>query len=187
MHRNQNLFGNYEYDISIYIRNEFLIFGFVFMIQFLLGINYNFLLSSDLSAEFVNRKQISYIEPVSNKYIVNNVIIDMDKEIQMEMRTIKEAYIIREIMKGVENRQETETERQFCPSLANCILHFFFVFLIYFQLNAYEQEKKIKYIPLLIKDISNNITRRNFHGVVLVTYQTFLEKKRRQNQCSMQV
>jgi len=81
MHRNQNLFGNYEYDISIYIRNEFLIFGFVFMIQFLLGINYNFLLSSDLSAEFVNRKQISYIEPVSNKYIVNNVIIDMDKEI----------------------------------------------------------------------------------------------------------
>jgi len=29
----------------------------------------------------------------------------------MEMRTIKEAYIIREIMKGVENRQETETER----------------------------------------------------------------------------
>lgn len=88
MHRNHVLSTSYEPRIRIYISNDFVIYDYVFITQFLLSINYNVLLSSDLSLVFVNKKKISDFELVSNKYIVNDVMIDMDEEVEMAMRTI---------------------------------------------------------------------------------------------------
>lgn len=39
------------------------------------------------------------------------------------------------------------------------------------------RKKKIESMPLLIKNINNTITRKIFHGIVLVTYRTYLDKR----------
>lgn len=49
-----------------------MIFGVVFVTQFLFNINYNVLLSNDFNAIFVNIQKISYFESFSNKIIIND-------------------------------------------------------------------------------------------------------------------
>jgi len=69
------MFGNYKPDIGICISNDFVLFGFVFISQFLLSINYNVLLSSDFNVLFVNKKILN----------LNNVIVDMVEGVEIAM------------------------------------------------------------------------------------------------------